>query len=294
MSTQLYKEVVDHIKDARQSALLGNYDGSQVYYQGVLHEVQQLINQSDQTSAISKVQLQKFKRMLEQEYEQVREISNTLITFKNFTPSSYAGSGLDDYELPEREYARDPDVWPPPPPPQNDDRFINKNVGRAGGRQHPGAAAAALANNYAQFGGPGVNANPKSREPFQAARNKQNDARRVPSQGKLNNKNRPNQDRKSNQQNNGGHNEQPLEKKFEGDGYPKDLIDILERDIVQRNPNVKWTDIAGCEEAKKLLKEAVVLPMVMPEFFKGFSSNLRNHQVIFLIHCKLKFLSRRY
>lgn len=28
-------------------------------------------------------------------------------------------------------------------------------------------------------------------------------------------------------------------------------------------------DIADLEEAKKLLKEAVVLPMWMPEFFKG-------------------------
>lgn len=48
----------------------------------------------------------------------------------------------------------------------------------------------------------------------------------------------------------------------------KDLAEILERDIVQRNPNVKWDSIAGCEEAKKLLKEAVILPMIMPEYFK--------------------------
>jgi katanin p60 ATPase-containing subunit A1 len=275
MNTPLYKDVVDHIKDARQSALLGNYDASQVYYQGVLHEVQQLITQSDQTSVISKIQLQKFKKMLELEYEQVKETSNTLVTFKNFTPSSYAGSGLDDYELPEREYARDPDVWPPPPP-QNDDRF-NKNIGnKFGGRQPPGGpgAAAAIANNYAQFGGPGINQIPKGREPFQA-KNRPNDPKRIPNQNKVNNKNRPSQDRRLNQPNNGGagHNEQPLEKRFEGDGYPKDLIDVLERDIVQRNPNVKWTDIAGCDEAKKLLKEAVVLPMVMPEFFKGLQKN---------------------
>lgn len=59
------------------------------------------------------------------------------------------------------------------------------------------------------------------------------------------------------------------EKKFEAAGINKDLIEALERDIVQRNPNVKWNDIAGCDEAKKLLKEAVVLPMIMPEYFRG-------------------------
>jgi hypothetical protein len=59
------------------------------------------------------------------------------------------------------------------------------------------------------------------------------------------------------------------EKRFESNGVNKDLVEALERDIVQRNPNVKWDDIAGCEEAKKLLKEAVVLPMLIPEFFRG-------------------------
>ncbi|CDQ64385.1 unnamed protein product [Oncorhynchus mykiss] len=58
-------------------------------------------------------------------------------------------------------------------------------------------------------------------------------------------------------------------KKFDGQGYDKDLIEALERDIISQNPNVKWDDIADLEEAKKLLKEAVVLPMWMPEFFKG-------------------------
>ena len=33
------------------------------------------------------------------------------------------------------------------------------------------------------------------------------------------------------------------------------LVEALERDIVQRNPNVKWTDIAGCDDAKQLMKE---------------------------------------
>lgn len=60
-----------------------------------------------------------------------------------------------------------------------------------------------------------------------------------------------------------------VEKKFEPVGFSKDLVESLERDIVQRNLNVKWDDIAGCEEAKKLLKEAVILPLIMPDYFKG-------------------------
>ena len=59
------------------------------------------------------------------------------------------------------------------------------------------------------------------------------------------------------------------EKKFDPAGYDKDLVEALERDIVQRNPNVSWESVAGLEEPKKLLKEAVILPLIMPDFFKG-------------------------
>lgn len=59
------------------------------------------------------------------------------------------------------------------------------------------------------------------------------------------------------------------EKRFDGSGYDKDLVEALERDILQKNPNVHWSDIAGLGEAKKLLEEAVVLPLLMPDYFTG-------------------------
>ena len=57
------------------------------------------------------------------------------------------------------------------------------------------------------------------------------------------------------------------EKKFDGSGYDKDLVEALERDILQKNPNVHWYGI--------------IL------FFKQFSSslhhshNLYNHFLFF-------------
>ncbi|XP_033607931.1 katanin p60 ATPase-containing subunit A-like 1 [Cryptotermes secundus] len=59
------------------------------------------------------------------------------------------------------------------------------------------------------------------------------------------------------------------EKRFEGSWYDRDLIDMLERDIVRKNPNIHWDDIADLHEAKRLLEEAVVLPMWMPDYFRG-------------------------
>jgi katanin p60 ATPase-containing subunit A1 len=60
------------------------------------------------------------------------------------------------------------------------------------------------------------------------------------------------------------------EKKFEPSSHGDvDLVDMLERDILQKNPNIHWDDIADLHEAKRLLEEAVVLPMWMPDYFKG-------------------------
>ena len=49
----------------------------------------------------------------------------------------------------------------------------------------------------------------------------------------------------------------------------KSLVDYLERDIMLTNPGVTFDSIAGLDEAKRLLKEAVVLPLYMPDYFQG-------------------------
>lgn len=58
------------------------------------------------------------------------------------------------------------------------------------------------------------------------------------------------------------------EKVFDAAGYELHLVETLERDIVQKNPDVQWKDVVGLDDAKSVLQEAVVLPLVMPEYFK--------------------------
>lgn len=48
-----------------------------------------------------------------------------------------------------------------------------------------------------------------------------------------------------------------------------ELIEGVERDIVEGKVSVNWESIAGLSEAKHLLQEAVVLPLWMPDYFKG-------------------------
>ena len=42
---------------------------------------------------------------------------------------------------------------------------------------------------------------------------------------------------------------------------------MLERDMLDKAPNISFDDVAGNETAKDLLQEAVLLPILMPEYF---------------------------
>ena len=47
------------------------------------------------------------------------------------------------------------------------------------------------------------------------------------------------------------------------------LVETIERDIIQNDLGVSFDDIASLGEAKRLLNEAVTLPLIIPEFFTG-------------------------
>lgn len=59
------------------------------------------------------------------------------------------------------------------------------------------------------------------------------------------------------------------------EGPDSDLAAMLERDVLDSTPGVTWDDVAGLTEAKRLLEEAVVLPLWMPEYFQVFQIALK-------------------
>ena len=54
-----------------------------------------------------------------------------------------------------------------------------------------------------------------------------------------------------------------------GVGPDSELIEMLEKEVVDTNPCVSFDDIAELDSAKNILKEAVLFPLLMPEYFKG-------------------------
>eukprot|EP00794_Sanderia_malayensis_P000192 gene192-806_t len=245
-------DLLENAQMGRENALLGNYDTAVVYYQGVLQQIQKLMIQTPDPSQKQKWQV--VRQEIAKEYEQVKDISQVLANFKrdNFNPSAPMRHGGFHGDEP----TRDPDVWAPPTPVERESRQ-SRPVARPVGRSNRNDD---YSPSYAK---------PTGRQP--AARNKPSSAQAK----KPNQQPKPGAGAKA-KVDSGRKNkrdEKPVnegdEKKFDPTGYDKDLVESLERDIVQKNPNVHWEDIADLHEAKKLLQEAVVLPLWMPEFFTG-------------------------
>jgi SpoVK/Ycf46/Vps4 family AAA+-type ATPase len=58
------------------------------------------------------------------------------------------------------------------------------------------------------------------------------------------------------------------------EGPDRNLVEQLEKEISEC-PSITFDDIAELESAKNLLQEAVVLPRMMPEFFKGIRKAMK-------------------
>jgi katanin p60 ATPase-containing subunit A1 len=67
--------------------------------------------------------------------------------------------------------------------------------------------------------------------------------------------------------------EEGKSKKPQYEGPDGDLAAMIERDVLDSTPGVRWDDVAGLSEAKRLLEEAVVLPLWMPEYFQVIICN---------------------
>ncbi|XP_042722612.1 katanin p60 ATPase-containing subunit A-like 1 isoform X1 [Lagopus leucura] len=232
-------EICDNAKKGRDYALIGNYDSSMVYYQGVIQQIQRHC-QSIRDPAI-KGKWQQVQQELVEEYEQVKSIVDTLESFKMDRPADIPVSNQD-------EPFRDAAVWPPPVPAEHraPHQIRRPNRGAKPSRKEsPGLQPRGPVGRAQPAARSDKSAGSRDREP--RARGRDDKGKKTPQEGVADDVPR-----------------------FDGGvGYDKDLVEALERDIVSRNPSIHWDDIADLEEAKKLLREAVVLPMWMPDFFKG-------------------------
>jgi len=259
--------VSDDLKMGREYALLGNYDTSLVYYEGACQAIKRKVASS---SSSSKAQWEDALSKINAEYTYLKDIKNELASFKSEKPAVAVAPPAD------------PDVWGPPPPKQEYRQFRANPAPRSSRSSNPprsGAARAVAAaerrssgSSRSERGGRAADRDP-GRNVGSLYKGADNEGSRGSGRSRASRK--PPLDTGLNR---GGkrHDEKPVKssggkkkKEFTAEGWDLDLVQALERDIVSENPNVKWTDIAGNKEAKRLLEEAVVLPLLIPDYFTG-------------------------
>lgn len=253
-------DICQDTRSGRECALLGNYESAIVYYQGVIQQIHRHI-QTIGGDLTRKERWQQIQQELAREYEYVKDIQNVLSGFRSDTnlerlPTSrisYDEGALD----PEAWLTpRDPEVWPAPTPVEHKPGPSIRQVGRGRRADPPRSTANRSGGSGGGSKGSGGNG---------AVRRGGADTKGSRKEGKE----KTQKDKDSKKEDTTSKDKEPEEKRFDGTGYDHDLVDMLERDILQKNPGVRWEDIADLQEAKRLLEEAVVLPIWMPDFFKG-------------------------
>lgn len=257
-------EICENAKMAREMAFMGNYDSAGIYYEHVLQMLQKLVLAVAEPVRKGKWTL--IQQQISKEYTELKGIQKTLsevtMDLKNVPMQARIRSHVQ--EEPTKDPAawfkadpdvwvppsnRDPDVWGPPIDTRPLDRTLKKNKGKPEPPRRGGK--------------PGIAKKPEVPRRGSALNGKKDIKKSASGSSATGDKSDKDENKDDELVNND-------EKKFEANSYmDADLVDMLERDILQKNPNIRWDDIADLSEAKRLLEEAVVLPMWMPEYFKG-------------------------
>lgn len=287
-------EICENTKLAREMAVMGNYDSAGIYYEGVLQMLRKLL--MGISEPIRKGKWTMIQQEINKEYSQMKQIQKSLteITMDlqnaplqarirtplhetaNRDPAAWFRADPDVWMPPNPN--RDPDVWGPPPDMNTSRTIASRNQSRSSttlnrkaevNRKNAvtkSATSTAIAGRRTTASSNARTSNGKTGT-LPRNKAKQNS---IDTGGPEGGKGEKTDKEKNDEDKEDQENQEEPERKFEPASHSDvDLVDMLERDILQKNPNIHWDDIADLHEAKRLLEEAVVLPMWMPDYFKG-------------------------
>ncbi|XP_065837784.1 katanin p60 ATPase-containing subunit A-like 1 [Oscarella lobularis] len=265
------EDICENAKMAREYALLGNYDTSVIYYQSVLQGIAKHVSQDIDLQ--TKNRWRQVRQELNTELDEVKKIQGVLASFKTIAektherpekkivhhssppePKPPPPAPQQPAPISKKDPGYDPDVWGPPPPKPKSNRppvrrseapppRAPSNQANRRGPHQPAARGVAPQKKPSAPGAGGKKAPSSAKHGGDGG----GDAKDTPP----------------------SHDDKPVENKFDPTSFDKDLVEAIERDMLMRDPNVHWDDIAGLNEPKKLLQEAVVLPLIMPDYFTG-------------------------
>ncbi|KAJ1429092.1 Vps4 oligomerization, C-terminal [Sesbania bispinosa] len=257
----------EHLKLAREYALEGLYDTSIIFFDGALAQINKHLNTVD--DPLIRAKWMNVKKALSEETEVVKQLDAERRAFKDnpvgrrpssppiSTKSSFVFQPLDEYPTSSSGPIDDPDVWRPPSRDTSSRRPTRP--GQMGTRKSPQDGAWARGSTRTGTTGRGAKAGATSR--VNSGARASTTGKKGSVSGKSSKIDTP--------VTNGDAAEDGKSKKGQYEGPDPELAAMLERDVLETSPGVRWDDVAGLTEAKRLLEEAVVLPLWMPEYFQG-------------------------
>lgn len=254
----------DHLKLAREYALEGLYDTSIIFFDGAIAQINKHLNSLD--DPLIRTKWMNVKKAISEETEVVKQLDSERRAFKEAptgrraasppinAKSSFVFQPLDEYPTSSGAPVDDPDVWRPP----SRDTTTRRSArpGQVGMRKSPQDGTWARGSSRSGTAGRGAKTGNSGRGST-GVRSSTTGRRGTGSEktSKADSANVDTEDGKA--------------KKAQYEGPDPDLAAMLERDVLETSPGVRWDDVAGLSEAKRLLEEAVVLPLWMPEYFQG-------------------------
>lgn len=244
--------VTQNIKMAREYTCIGNYQTALVYYEEVLDQIKKYMMTCKDEQLL---QWQRDYRKLEYEYRLVLELNTELENFgKPERKKEIKFQVMTNASLKKKkEVVVDPDVWPPPPP-----------------RKPPVPKQRRNSVKLKKVGGGKEEEKKKKPQPMsKLAERRQSFKREKLKKLQKEKSEKGNSDDSEGDEDGSKDDEKPLQKKYVPAPDEGNLVSVIECDILDKRMNVKFSQIAGHAEAKKLLKEAIMLPMLIPGFFRG-------------------------
>lgn len=277
----------EQLKLAREYALEGLYDTSIIFFDGAIAQINKHLTTVD--DSLIRTKWLKCKKDLAEEVEVIKQLEAERKAFKD-GPGSYRPisprisskafmfTPVDEYQS-SAGMSDDPDVWRAPGR-DSQQQYGSRRPTRAGqmntarrGPQDGDSKGPPWVRNSSKGepkggaigsgrGGKNIASGPSGRPTGAVGRTGNN-----PGQGgkKTTGKSTPNKRDSLG----GADDEDGKQRKGRYEGPDTELAAMLERDVLETSPGVRWDDIAGLVEAKRLLEEAVVLPLWMPEYFQG-------------------------
>ncbi|GLJ44209.1 hypothetical protein SUGI_0923070 [Cryptomeria japonica] len=272
----------EQLKLAREYALEGLYDTSIIFFDAAIAQIDKHLSILDDPLVRNK--WIKCKKDLSEELEVIKQLDAERQAFKEATgtakPSSPSLPSKPYMFQPVEEYSSfsssfdDPDVWRPPSrDPQQ--QYGSRRPTRAGqmsaaqSRKDASWARGSTRGGDVKGIGTGLNRGAKGNAAGTSGKAGVG-GRGIGNSGQQGKKGAAAGRSTPNKRDSlSGDNEDNRVRKGQYEGPDVELAAMLERDVVETSPGIRWDDVAGLNEAKKLLDEAVVYPLYFPDFYQG-------------------------